>query len=122
MSLLILLAKHYWKNKMKILSQEDTDLLTTLANNEIVVIEKGFVISEFMGKLFLSNAINDFKNIHLKAKYGDIIPSMCTEYRLFIFKILENIKDEYRGLAIKEVIVPTIGEFETKDLLKALKL
>ena len=35
---------------------------------------------------------------------------------------LENIKDEYRGLAIKEVIVPTIGEFETKDLLKALKL
>jgi hypothetical protein len=48
---------------MKILSQEDTDLLTTLANNEIVVIEKGFAISEFMGKLFLSNAINDFKNI-----------------------------------------------------------
>ena len=122
MSLLILLAKHYWKNKMKILSQEDTDLIATLANNEIVVIEKGFAISEFMGKVFLSNAINDFKNIHLKAKYGDIIPSMCTEYRLFIFKILENIKDEYRGLATKEVIVPTIGEFEKKDLLKALKL
>lgn len=107
---------------MKKLSQKEVELLTILANNEIVVIEKGFAISEFMGKLFLSNAINDFKNIHLKAKYGDIIPSMCMEYRLFIFKILENIKDEYRGLAIKEVIVPTIGEFETKDLLKALKL
>ena len=48
MSLLILLAKHYWKNKMKILSQEDTDLIATLANNEIVVIEKGFAISEFI--------------------------------------------------------------------------
>lgn len=107
---------------MKKLSQKEVELLTILANKELEVIEKGFTISEFMGKVFLTNAINDFKNIHLKAKYGDIIPSMCTEYRLFIFKILENIKDEYRGLAIKEVIVPTIGEFETKDLLKALKL
>ena len=86
---------------MKILSQEDTDLLTTLANNEIVVIEKGFAISEFIGKVFLSNAINDFKNIHLKAKYGDIIPSMCTEYRLFIFKLLENIKNELRFVPMK---------------------
>ena len=107
MNLLILLAKHYWKNKMKILSQEDTDLIATLANNEIVVIEKGFAISEFMGKVFLSNAINDFKNIHLKAKYGDIIPSMCTEYRLFIFKILELFSSPNKGNSSSASLVET---------------
>lgn len=107
---------------MKILSQEETDLIIKLVNMELVVIEKGFAISEFMGKIFLLNSINDFKNIYLKAKYGDIIPSMCTEYRCFILNLLQNIKEEFRGLAIREIITPTIGKFETEDLLKALKL
>ena len=47
---------------------------------------------------------------------------MKSIFKIYEAVLLENIKDEYRGLAIKEVIVPTIGEFETKDLLKALKL
>lgn len=106
---------------MNILSSADKKLLLSLIEIELEVIEKGFQISELMGNVFLANAINEFKNVYLKQKYGNIIPSMCTEYRFFIIHILKNIKDEYRGLATKEVIVPTIGEFETKDLLKAIK-
>ena len=106
---------------MKVLSQDEKDLLDILVKNEIEVIEKGFLISEFMGKLFLSNSISDFKNIHLNAKYGEIIPAMCMEYRYFIIELLKKIKDEYRDVATREVIVPTIGNIETEKLLKILK-
>lgn len=106
---------------MKVLSQDEKDLLDILVKNEIEIIEKGFLISEFMGKLFLSNSISDFKNVHLKAKYGEIIPAMCMEYRYFIIGLLKNIKDEYKGVATREVIVPTIGNIETEKLLKILE-
>ena len=106
---------------MNILTTYDKEMILSLVQMELEVIEKGFQISEFMGKIFLTNAINEFKNVYLKQKYGNIIPSMSTEYRFFIIHILKNIKDEYRGLAVKEVISPTIGEFETEDLLKAIK-
>ncbi|MFX4155522.1 hypothetical protein ACOL23_11295 [Aliarcobacter butzleri] len=106
---------------MNKLTEDEKDLLDILVKNEIEVIEKGFFISEFMGKLFLSNSISDFKNIHLKAKYGEIIPAMCMEYRYFIIGLLKKIKDEYRDVATREVIVPTIGNIETEKLLKILK-
>ncbi|MCT7564121.1 hypothetical protein ACOTWR_06585 [Aliarcobacter butzleri] len=106
---------------MNKLTEDEKDLLDILVKNEIEVIEKGFLISEFMGKLFLSNSISDFKNIHLKAKYGEIIPAMCMEYRYFIIGLLKKIKDEYRDVATREVIVPTIGNIETEKLLKILK-
>lgn len=106
---------------MKVLSQDEKNLLDILVKNEIEVIEKGFLISEFMGKLFLSDSISDFKNIHLKAKYDEIIPSMCMEYRYFIIELLKNIKNEYRDVATREVIVPTIGNIETEELLRILE-
>ncbi len=106
---------------MNKLTEDEKDLLDILVKNEIEVIEKGFLISEFMGKLFLSNSISDFKNIHLNAKYGEIIPAMCMEYRYFIIGLLKKIKDEYRDVATREVIVPTIGNIETQKLLKILK-
>ncbi|MCG3684440.1 hypothetical protein [Aliarcobacter butzleri] len=106
---------------MKVLLQDEKDLLDILVKNEIEIIQKGFLISEFMGKLFLSNSISDFKNVHLKAKYGEIIPAMCMEYRYFIIGLLKNIKDEYKSVATREVIVPTIGNIETEKLLKVLE-
>lgn len=105
---------------MTILSEEDKELLNCLILSELTIIETGFSISQFSGKVFLQNAINDFKEIHLKSKYGDIIPSMCTEYRYFIIGLLKNIKNEYKEFAVREVILPTIGTVTTIELLKAL--
>lgn len=105
---------------MKILTNEDTALLDFLIKSEVELIEKGFKISEYTGKVFLSNAMTDFKDGHLKAKYGAIIPSMCTEYRYFIIGLLKELKGEFRDLAIQEVLIPTVGAVSTDELLKAL--
>lgn len=105
---------------MKVLSDDDKELLDSLVLNELVIIEKGFLISEFTGKVFLQNAITDFKKIHLKAKYGEIIPSMCMEYRYFIIGLLKGIKEEYKSNAVQEVLIPTVGAISTDELLKAL--
>lgn len=103
---------------MKKLTKNDSELLESLIKSEIELIEKGFMLSEFTGKVFLSNSINEFKNVHLKAKYGEIIPSMCTEYRYFVVGLLKSINDEYRSIAIREILLPTIGNASTEEILK----
>ena len=105
---------------MKVLNEADKKLLDSLVTNELVIIEKGFSISEFTGKVFLKNAITDFIDIHLKAKYGEIIPSMCREYRYCLIGLLKNINAEYKSSALSEVLIPTIGKVPTDELLKAL--
>ena len=105
---------------MKKLTELDIVLLVNLIKSELEIIEKGFMISEMLGKVFLSNAINEFKDIYLKNKYGEIIPSMSTEYRYFILGILKTINDEFKELVIQEVLIPTIGKVPTDELLKIL--
>ncbi len=46
---------------------------------------------------------------------------MCMEYRYFIVELLKGIKVEYRGLAVREVIVPTVGSVTTLELLNSIK-
>lgn len=106
---------------MILISTDEKELLDLLVKSELEVIEKGFSISELTGKAFLQNAITDFKDVHLAAKYGNIIPSMCMEYRYFIVELLKGIKVEYRGLAVREVIVPTVGSVTTLELLNSIK-
>ncbi|MFX4240281.1 hypothetical protein ACOL3H_07245 [Aliarcobacter butzleri] len=106
---------------MNKLTEDKINLLDTLIKMELEIIEKGFSISEFMGKMLLSNSISDFKENYLRKTYGDTIPSLSTEYRCFIIGLLKNIKDEYRDIATREVIVPTIGNIETEKLLKILE-
>ena len=105
---------------MKKLTELDIVLLDNLIKSELEIIEKGFMISEMLGKVFLSNAINEFKDVYLKNKYGEIIPSMSTEYRYFILGILKTINDEFKELVIQEVLIPTIGKVPTDELLKIL--
>lgn len=106
---------------MKILTENDCELLDMLIKSELEIIEKGFLVSDFTGKVFLSNSINDFKNIHLYAKYGDIIPSICTEYRYFIIGLLKNINEKFRTTSIQEVLIPTVGNLPTEELLKVFE-
>lgn len=105
---------------MKQLTELDTVLIDHLVKSELEIIEKGFMLSEMMGKVFLSNAINEFRDVYLRTKYGEIIPSMSTEYRYFILGILKKVKDEFKECAIQEVLIPTIGVVSTDELLKAL--
>lgn len=105
---------------MKQLTELDTVLIDHLVKSELEIIEKGFMLSEMIGKVFLSNAINEFRDVYLKNKYGEIIPSMSTEYRYFILGILKKVKDEFKESVIQEVLIPTIGVVSTDELLKAL--
>lgn len=105
---------------MKVLTLEDTQLLNSLIESELKLIETGFSVSSFVGKIFLQNTITSFKENYLESVYGKIIPALSTEYRYFIIGILKNIRDEYKELAISEVIVPAIGRVNTDTLLKCL--
>lgn len=107
---------------MKVLTYEEIELLDILIKSELEIIEKGFCISELMGKLFLQNAITDFKENYLKKRYGDIIPALSTEYRYFILGLLKEIKDEYRDITTRFILVPEFGNISTEELIKFLNL
>lgn len=106
---------------MKLLNDEEKELLKQLIHNELLIIEKGFSFSIFTGNVFLENAITEFRDTYLKRKYGEFIPSMCIEYRYFIVGLLKEIKDEFRAAAIQEVLIPKIGKVTTEELLKTLQ-
>lgn len=106
---------------MQIITPEQQLLLNHIISRECENINLAFNNSELLGKVMLSNAITSFKNVYLMSIYGDIIPAMSTEYRYFVIGILNGIKEEYQGIAISEVILPTIPEFDTDELLLALK-
>ena len=106
---------------MKILHSEEMKQLTSLAKNEASLINLGFTKSIALGLLFLSNALNSFEESYLKPKYGNIITSFSSEYRILVIEILKNIDDDFKIDALKEVILPKVKRFTNKNVLKILK-
>lgn len=105
---------------MKVLTVNDLKLLNICIKNELELIEKGFEISELTGKLFLQNAISDFKESYLRRTYGNIVPALSTEYRYFIVGILKGLKDEYRDVATTYILIPEFGDVSNDILFEAL--
>jgi hypothetical protein len=94
-----------------------------IIDNELKLIESGFCISEYLGKIFLQNSITSFVNLYLYKVYGkDLIPVLSMEYRYFILGILIRIKDEFKEYAINEILIPKFGKIKTDELLSYLKI
>lgn len=106
---------------MKILSKIETVYLDILLTMEIGNIERGFEISETLGKLFLNNAIDSFVKNFLNRIYGDIIPSFSSEYRYFICGLLKGFKDNYKEIVFVEVLIPKVQRLNDTELLEQLK-
>lgn len=71
---------------------------------ELEVIEKGYILSERLGKLLLRGCVDSFKYSYLGKKYGNIIPSMSAEYRTFIIELLKNIDNKFLKPSFEELI------------------
>lgn len=107
---------------MKILDQNEIKQLELLINMEIELINDAFKKSEILGRACIINAITSFKRFYLSTKYGKIIPSMCTEYRYFVVGLLNNVDESFKGVALKEVLMPEIEEINDEELLRALNV
>lgn len=104
------------------ITKKDFELLDVLIKNELLFIENGFIVSDFVGKLFLQNSLTDFKENYLKNKYGEIIYSMSSEYRYFIIGILEGLASNNRSSSIRDLITNSnLNSVSTMDLLSLLK-
>ncbi len=99
---------------MRVINEEELALLKELVRMEIELIHKGFECSNEYGLALLSNAIASFKDNYLRAKYGEIIPSMCSEYRIFIVEILKQISTEYKEIVLSELLMPKVYEIRDK--------
>lgn len=105
---------------MKILSDNDIELLNILINNEVEFIEKGFMISELIGLMFLRNSIKSFLENYLYKIYGNCIPSFSSEYRYFVIGLINNINSKYYVNVIKELLIPNVGMLDNTELLSYL--
>lgn len=106
---------------MKILDENDIELLDIMVKNEIEFIHKGFKVSELLGKLFISNSISSFVNNHLKNTHGkEILPQFSSEYRYFIVGLLKNINDEFKEVVTREILIPTVKKTNNEELLTIL--
>ncbi len=106
---------------MTIISRTDKALIEGLALSETQLINYAFSLSDIKGILCLSNAITSFKQLYLEDRYGKIVFSMCTEYRLFVIELLKNIDEHKKDIAVKEVLVPTIGDVTDEQLFALLR-
>jgi len=106
---------------MRILDPEEVALLELAAQQEVTLINMGFKnVSEASGLLFLRNAITMFEKEIIKKRYGLVINSMCTEYRVFLVELLKGIDEEYKIVAFGEVLRPKIKDIEDEELLEII--
>lgn len=105
---------------MKVLSELDRQELDLLIEMECELLNKGYSISELTGNTFLSNTITSFANDYLKKIYGNIILQYSSEYRYFIVGLLKNIDKAYLEMALKEMLIHTVREISSEELLEAL--
>ena len=109
---------------MKILNNEETELLKYLASLEATMINKSFKKSNEFGLVMLSNALTSFKDNYLNELYGNIVPSMNSEHRVFIVELLKLVEDEYKDEVLSELLIPKIkdiGDIELLNILENMK-
>ncbi len=106
---------------MLVLSSEHLKQLKELIALECEHINRGFQINTKLGKYYISNAIYSFKCIYLKKVYGDVIPLLSTEYRAFIIGLIMGINDNYKEVALREILIPTVKEINNEELLNFLE-
>lgn len=105
---------------MKILSQSEVEQLKELVFMEAELINLAFSRSQSYGLMILSNILTSFKELYLTKTYGDVIPSMCTEYRVFIVELLKLISDDYKENVLSELLIPKVKEINDEELLDLL--
>lgn len=105
---------------MNKLSKEQVNNIELLASLDGKGINLAFSYSNTMGLGQLSSSITDFKNF-LERKYGEIVFSMCGEYRIYITKLLERIEDKYKESVISELISPKVKEMTGVEFLEIIE-
>lgn len=106
---------------MTILTEQDMSQLDLLIEMEVSILDLAFSISKNRGLMFLSNSITSFVENYLKPKYGNIILSMCSEYRYFITGVLKNIKADYQNEVLGELLIPKTKRIVDEELFKILE-
>ena len=101
---------------MKKLNNEEVMLLEALALLEANLINKAFNISEARGLMHLSNALTSFEQNFIVKKYGEVVVSMCSEYRVFLIELLKLIREPHRDTVLNEVLIPKVKSITDEDI------
>jgi len=106
---------------LKILDEKTKEKLDELLQMECDMINRFFDRSEAAGVAMLGNSLKSFRENYLVKKYGDVIPGMCSEYRVFIVGVLKGIKEEYQPTALSNILIPKAKQLGDAELLKILQ-
>ena len=106
---------------MLILSEEETKSINQLAELDAKCINFAFFVSNVIGLAQLSSTITDYSNFLFK-KRGNIILSTCSEYRVYIVHLLQNINDDFKSRVISELINPKVKRITSKELFEILNI
>ena len=106
---------------MHILSEETTTSINQLAELDAKCINLAFHVSQVIGLAQLSSTITDYSNFLFK-KHGNIILSSCSEYRVYIVHLLQNINDDFKSSVISELINPQVKRITSKELFEILNI
>jgi len=78
---------------MKILDKVEIGLLDNLVDMEVGAINHMYKKSVKHGNAMFESSCYSFEN-YLYKIHGDFIPSMCSEWRYFLVKLLKNIDND----------------------------
>lgn len=105
---------------MKILDEKTIGELTQLAQMEADIINKCFEKSQKLGLTMLNNSIGSFAENYLKKIYGNIVLSMCSEYRFFILELTKIIDKKFQDAVISELLIPQARTLKDTELFEQL--
>lgn len=102
------------------LTQEEVEIIETLALLDSQAINIAFGISNTLGLGQLSSSITDYSNM-LRKMHGDIVLSYSSEYRTYIIKLLEQIDDSYKASVISELINPKVKSMTGLEFIEIIE-
>jgi hypothetical protein len=105
---------------MVILKEDAIKELNQLIKMEVEIINKCFSASQKLGLIMINNSIGTFTETYIKAKYGDIKLSMCSEYRFFIVGLARTVDEKYQDSVLSELLIPRTKTLKDEELLKIL--
>lgn len=100
------------------LKEIEIENINFLIEIEIENIDGGYKESLASGNLFLTSAIEDFKDIYLTQRYNDDVPVFSSEYKYFIVGLIKSVDNNYREMALKEILDTEFKELNEDEVIK----
>ena len=107
---------------MQSLNSNIINRLDVMLTMELEHIHKGLhSVNIKIGKYYIENALRTFRKYELVKIYGEGIPVCTSEFRYFVFGLIDGIEAKYQKMALNEIILPEIKKSDDIELLEMIE-